>query len=188
MSALISGVKNFVSIANSFVRAFPFNQVKSANANGSVDCAFAAPDLPFSVACGAAEAATFSVGITFVFTPATVGAGVTPAALAATVDAVGLNEPGCEDAAAATGTAGELPLVSSSSTRFSSSSTRSRSQRSRSVNGAGASILAASLFAGADFVDGLLVSLSSASNRSGTMLAHSSAARRIGNSVPKYLY
>jgi len=43
---------------------------------------------------------------------------VTPAALAATVDAVGLNEPGCEDAAAAAGTAGELPLVSSSSTRF----------------------------------------------------------------------
>jgi len=34
-SALISGVKNFVSIGDSLVRALPVSQVKSANANGS---------------------------------------------------------------------------------------------------------------------------------------------------------
>src|SRR5258708_20820212 len=102
-------------------------QVKSANANGSVACTFAAPDLPFSVACGATEAATFSVGITFAFTPATVGAGVTPAALAATVDVAGLDEPGCEDAAPAARAAGELPVGSNSSTPFSSRFTRFRS-------------------------------------------------------------
>jgi len=90
--------------------------------------------------------------------------GGTPAALAATLDAVGLNEPGCENGAAVA-VAGELLLVSSSATRFSSCSTRSSSHRSRSVNGAGASILEASLFAGADFEGGLLESLSSASKR-----------------------
>src|SRR5260370_4417251 len=186
-SALISGVKNFVSVANSFVRAFPFSQVKSANANGSAFGTLAVSGLPFSAACGLTAARTFSAGITFELAPAAAGAGVTLTELAVTADVLGLNEPGCEDAAAAAGAAGELPLVSSCTTRFSSSSTRSRSQRSRSVNGAGASILAASLFAGADFEGGLLVSLSSASKRSGTMLAHSSVARRIGNSVPSCL-
>src|SRR5260221_8013078 len=38
MSALISGVKNFVSMAKSLVRALPFSQVKSANAKGSAFC------------------------------------------------------------------------------------------------------------------------------------------------------
>jgi len=34
------------------VRELPFNQVKSANAKGSAAGDFAAPGLPFSVACG----------------------------------------------------------------------------------------------------------------------------------------
>src|SRR5260370_23697131 len=51
-SARISGGKNFVSIGHSFVRALPFNQVKSANAKGSAGGVFAEPGLPFSVACG----------------------------------------------------------------------------------------------------------------------------------------
>src|SRR5260370_41495898 len=52
MSALISGVKNFVSIGDSLVRALPFSQVKSAKENGSGAGVLAAPDLPFSVASG----------------------------------------------------------------------------------------------------------------------------------------
>src|SRR3982074_391970 len=64
MSARISGVKNFVSIGDSFVRALPVSQVKSANANGSATGGFAAPDLPFSVAFRATAARTFSVGMT----------------------------------------------------------------------------------------------------------------------------
>src|ERR1700722_2486112 len=46
MSARISGVKNFVSIGESFVRAFPFSQVQSAYANGSAGAAFVAPWVP----------------------------------------------------------------------------------------------------------------------------------------------
>src|SRR6266576_3649859 len=106
--------------------------------------------------------------------------GETTAGLAATLDVVGLNEPGRENGAAAVAAAGELLLVSSSATRFSSCSTRSSSHRSRSVNGADASNFGASLFAGAGFAAsafaaGLLVSFSSASKRLGTMMAHSNA-------------
>src|SRR5580704_17418040 len=40
MSALISGVKNFVSMGDSLVRALPVSHVKSANANGSAFAGF----------------------------------------------------------------------------------------------------------------------------------------------------
>src|SRR5260370_22346963 len=74
---------------------------------------FAAPDLPFSRACGLTEARAFSAGMTFAMASVVVGAGGTPAALAATLDAVGLNEPGCANGAAVA-VAGEFLLVSSS--------------------------------------------------------------------------
>src|SRR5712692_7250911 len=109
-SARISGVKNLVSIGDSFVRALPVSQVKSANANGSVAGAFAAPDLPFSVACGVPEATTFSAGMTLAFASAAVGAGATPAAIATAAEALGLSEPGCEDDAAPAGAADTLLL------------------------------------------------------------------------------
>src|SRR5260370_4742370 len=141
-SARISGVKNFVSIGDSLVRALPFNQVKSANANGSAFGTLAVSGLPFSVACGLTEARIFSVGMTFELAPAADGAGVTPAALAGTVDVLRLSEPGCEDAAAAAGAAGELPLVSRSTTRVSSSSTGARHKRCGSVTGRVAPICA----------------------------------------------
>src|ERR1700722_2048806 len=54
MSARISGVKNFVSIGESFVRAFPFSQVQSAYANGSAGAAFVAPWVPTAAAAGSA--------------------------------------------------------------------------------------------------------------------------------------
>src|ERR1700722_9293637 len=66
MSARISGVKNFVSIGESFVRAFPFSQVQSAYAHVSavpaaeteVDSAefvtFAALSVPAGSCTGAA--------------------------------------------------------------------------------------------------------------------------------------
>ena len=50
------------------MRAFPFNQVKSANENGSSTGAFAAPappGFPFSVACGPIDAITRSLEIAF---------------------------------------------------------------------------------------------------------------------------
>ena len=92
------------------MRALPVSQVKSANANGSVAGAFAAPDLPFAVACGVPEAPAVSAGMTFAFATAAVGAGVTPAALVTAAEAAGLSEPGCENGAAAVAGAGELYL------------------------------------------------------------------------------
>src|SRR6267143_854880 len=140
MSARISGVKNFVSIGDSFVRALPFNQVKSANANGSVAGGFTAPLFPFSAACGPSTA-------TRSLESASECAGVAPEVrlglAAPTADAVAFAEAGCAGDASPAGSVVGLPLDSRSATRFSSCSTRSSSQRSRSVNGAGASIFAA---------------------------------------------
>src|SRR6266849_9243057 len=187
MSALISGVKNFVSIANSFVRALPFSQVKSAKAKGSAFAPLAAPDLPFSVACALTEATTLSAGMTFELASAAAGDDVALAVLPTAAAAVGLTGPGCDEGGAAAVAVGELFLVSSSATRFSSCSMRSSIQRSRSVNGAGASILGASLLAGAVFAGGLVVSLSSASKRIGTTPTHSNVARSICISLPSCL-
>src|SRR6202035_248681 len=50
-SALISGVKNFVSSGTSFVRGLPLSQVKSAKANGCAFSGFTVPVACFSVAC-----------------------------------------------------------------------------------------------------------------------------------------
>ena len=50
MSARISGVKNFVSIGESLVRAFPFSQVQSANANGSAFFGVAGTCVPMATA------------------------------------------------------------------------------------------------------------------------------------------
>src|SRR5580704_906600 len=61
MSARISGVKNFVSIGESFVRAFPFSQVQSAYANGSAGAVFVAPWVPTAAAGSAVPAAETEV-------------------------------------------------------------------------------------------------------------------------------
>src|ERR1700704_6805550 len=97
MSARISGVKNFVSIGDSFVRALPVSQVKSANAKGSAAGDFAAPDLPFSVACALTEATSFSAGMTFELASAAAGDGVALAVLPTAAGAVGLSEPRCDE-------------------------------------------------------------------------------------------
>src|SRR5258708_10828515 len=142
---MIYGVKRLVEEGVYLVRELPFSPVKSANAKGSDFPGLAAPDLPFSVACGP-TAATRSLERESEF------AGVAPAAIpgvaAATSDAVGLAEESCAADASAAGDVEALPLDSRSATRFSSSSTRSSSQRSRSVNGAGASTFAATRLAG----------------------------------------
>src|SRR5258708_16808112 len=133
MSARISGVKTFVSIGDSFVRALPFNQVKSANANGSVADVFTAPDLPFSVACGptAARARSPETETGFAeFVPGKVLG-------AAAVDAAGLGELSSAVGDPGTGAVVELSLDSTSAKRFSSFSTPSSTHRSRSLNGAG---------------------------------------------------
>ena len=170
-------VKNFVSIGDSLVRALPVTQVKPANAKGSVASGFACSICSFQWFARRQKRRHCSTGMTFGLASAAEEDGETTAGLAVTVAVVELNESGCEDGAAPGATAGEFLLVSSSATRFSSSSTRSSSHPSRSVDGAGASILGATLSDGAVFAGGLLVSLSSASKRFGTMLAHSSAAR-----------
>src|SRR5713101_10188672 len=109
MSARISGVKNFVSIGDSFVRALPFNQVKSANANGSVGGVFAAPLFPFSVACGPSTATRlFEIGSEL----AGFGPGVILESSAATADVARFAEAGCAADASAAGAAAGLPLDS----------------------------------------------------------------------------
>src|SRR4029077_16806558 len=146
----ISGVKKLVAYGVSLVRELPFSHVKSAKANGSAVCGFAAPDLPFSVACGGptgggvALATTVETGAPPLFgVTALTSVGAELASLRA-ADVAGTLPAGCPVADA-------LLLVSSSATRCSHSSMRSSSNRSRSVSGAGASILgglvlAASLF------------------------------------------
>src|SRR5882762_6523378 len=158
MSARISGVKNFVSIGDSFVRALPVSQVKSANANGSVLADLVWAEVPG----GATEATPFSTGKTLELAPF----------VAATVETFVL------PVAAAEATA-RLHFDSSSATRFSSCSMRSSIQRSRSVSGIGESG-----FARADFADGLLVSLSSASERNGMTMVQRIAAKSRRNFLP----
>ena len=184
MSARISGVKNVVSIGDSLVRALPVSHVKSANAKGSAAGDFGTPALPFSVAWGLTAARTFSAGMTFVIAPVPVGASL---AAATAAEAIGSSELGCGEGAAAAAAAGELFLLSSSATRFSSCSMRSSIQRSRSVKGAGASTLEASLFGGADFGRGLLDSLSSACRQFEKMPTDSNAVRKIRDSLPLWL-
>src|SRR6267142_6638160 len=106
MSALISGVKNFVSIAKSLVRALPFSQVKSANAKGSAFCGGAA------LACSC----------DFVTAAATVGLAAV-AATGATLGAFaedGCAGVGCAAAVSAAFASAGLLFASSSATRFSS--------------------------------------------------------------------
>src|SRR5262249_42216086 len=127
-------------IANSFVRGFPFSQVKSANANGS---AFT----------GLAEAACSCLDDLSNVAFACGDVGEAPDA-ASTLVAAGLGKDATAGAGAAVwaaasiGTAADeaLFLASSSVTRFSSSSMRSSSQRSRSVIGIGALDKATAVF------------------------------------------
>src|SRR5260370_7732686 len=115
MSARISGVKNFVFIGDSFVRALPFNQVKAANANGSVGGVFAAPLFPFSVACGPSTA-------TRLLESASEGAGVAPETrlelAAPAADGVAFAEACCAGGASPTGSVLWLPFTPSSATPF----------------------------------------------------------------------
>src|SRR5258708_9138168 len=174
MSARISGVKNFVSMGDSFVRALPFNQVKSANANGSVAGVFAAPLFPLSVACGPSTA-------TRSLERESECAGVAPETrlgLAAPTDAVAFAEAACAADASPAGSVVALPLDSRSETRFSSCSTRSSSHRSRSVNGAGASI-----FAAAAGLTGGSPLPSSANATTGTALPQNTAANMSDTSL-----
>src|SRR5260370_39883340 len=124
MSARISGVKNFVFIGDSFVRALPFNQVKAANANGSVGGVFAAPLFPFSVACGPSTA-------TRLLESASECAGVAPETrlelAAPAADGVAFAEAGCAGDASPAGTVVGLTLDSEAATGFSKCSTRSSS-------------------------------------------------------------
>src|SRR5580692_2171011 len=81
MSALISGVKNFVSMGDSLVRALPVSHVKSANANGS---AFAGFVETLSWVPGAADTAAGGVALvtspleTVPPTPGGAVSGITP--------------------------------------------------------------------------------------------------------------
>src|SRR5260370_11770821 len=105
MSARISGVKNFVSIGDSCGRGLPFNQVKSANANGSVAGVFAAPLFPFSVACGPSTATR---SLESEFELASVGRGMILELAAAATDVAVFAEGGCA-ADTSPGTAAGLP-------------------------------------------------------------------------------
>src|SRR5229473_5818075 len=175
MSARISGVKNFVSIGDSFVRALPFNQVKSANANGSVAGVFAAPLFPFSVACGPSTATR---SLESEFELASVGRGMILELAAVTAEVAVFAEGGCAADASVAGAAAGLPLDSRSATRFSSCSTRSRSHRSRSVNpGAGASGLIGAALEGV-----WAFPSSSAVKRPGATLLDKATARKIHRS------
>src|SRR6202043_2565665 len=107
--------KKLVAYGVSLVRELPFSQVKSANAKGSVFPGLAAPDLPFSVACGPA-AATRSCDTESEF--AGVAPGVTLGAAAATSDAPPVAEDSCAADASAEGDGLELSLDSRSATRF----------------------------------------------------------------------
>src|SRR6266481_2042924 len=109
-SARISGVKNFVSIGDSFVRALPFNQVKSANAKGSAGGVFAEPGLPFSVACGPSASTR---ALEREPDPAGGGVAVIFELAAATTGAAVVAEGGCA-ADAFAGAAAGLPLASRS--------------------------------------------------------------------------
>jgi len=53
-------------MGDSFVRALPFSQVKSANANGSLAGFLAVPEFPSWIACAVTEAMSFSAEMTFV--------------------------------------------------------------------------------------------------------------------------
>jgi len=171
MSALISGVKNFVSMANSLVRALPFSQVKSANAKGSAFCGRAA------LACSC----------DFVTAAATAGL----ATVAATGAALGaFAEMVVPELVARRRFPPPSPLLDSLRFQFGDAlfellhaiehPTLALGQRR------GDSILEASLFAGADFAaDG--ESLSSASRRFEKMTANSNAAKRICSSFPTCL-
>ena len=91
-------------------------------------------------------------------------------------DIDGFDEAGCNGETSVANATGVLLLDSSSATRFSSRSMRSSIQRSRPVSGAGESG-----FAGTDFVGGLLVSLSSASEQNGMTAVQSVAAKSSRN-------
>src|SRR4029077_7950620 len=143
--------------------------VKSAKAKGSALAVLAAPDLPFSVACAVPSATVLSAGIIFVLATAAGAADVAPVGKD-DVDRFG--EVGCGGEISVAGVTGELLLDSSSATCFSSCSMRSSIQRSRSVSGAGESG-----FADTDFGGGLLISLSSASERNGMTVVQSIAAK-----------
>src|SRR5258708_23265315 len=115
-------------MGDSLVRELPFSHVKSANAKGSAFPGLAAPDLPFSVACGP-TAATRSLEGDSLF--ADVAPGAILAVAAAPMDVGALTAPGVGAAAFAARDALRLPLDSPSAARFSLCSTRSRRQRSR---------------------------------------------------------
>jgi len=172
-----SGVKNFVSIGDSFVRALPLSHVKSAKAKGSVAGAFATPDLPFSVACGPTAARKRSPETDTEF-PEVVPGKILGAG-AVTGDAAGLGELSSAVGDPGTGAVVELSLDSTSAKRFSSCSTRSSSHRSRSVNGAGASIFVAV----AGLAEGSPLSSSLANATTGTALPQDTATNMSGTSL-----
>src|SRR5215472_1384137 len=202
MSARTSGVKNFVSIAKSLVRAFPLSQVKSANAKGSVFAGGAAPrSCLVERVADELEAATLAA--VSVASPRVADAGpllaATPAAEAvAAGPATSSARAGCTAAACAAGASAGvaafgLPFASSSATRFSSCSTRSSSQRSRSVNpGCGASILLLAGFAAADLAESVFdgAGLSSAvpSSAANRVFGRAAKQRKTAQSTHKILF
>jgi len=128
--------------------------------------------LPFSRACGLTEARAFSAGMTFAMA-SVVGAGGTPAALAATLDAVGLNERAVENGAAVA-SGGECSWFRVPRRAFSSCSTRSSSHRS-APSTERVLHLGALLFAGADFEADCSNLCHRPAKRFGTLLAQASA-------------
>jgi len=102
----------------------------------------------------------------------TAAAGAADVAPVGKDDADRFGEVACGVELSVAGITGELLLDSSSATRFSSCSMRSSIQRSRSVSGAGESG-----FANTDFGGGLVISLSSASERNGITAVQSIIAK-----------
>src|SRR5262252_5960767 len=116
-SARISGVKNFVSSGTSLVRAFPFSQVKSANANGSAFAGFPpTASCLVEIVAGELAEATLIAEVTSPRGPAFGAAGLGANATS--------TEPVCGATCAVELSAGAagfgLLLASNSATRFSS--------------------------------------------------------------------
>src|SRR5882762_7062941 len=82
MSALISGVKNFVSSGTSFVRGLPFSHVKLAKAKGCAFSGFTVPVAFIAIACGSTLAA-----VAVLVTPGDAGSGEAALGMAIRVEA-----------------------------------------------------------------------------------------------------
>src|SRR5258708_34131662 len=108
-------------MGDSLVRELPFSHVKSANAKGSAFPGLAAPDLPFSVACGP-TAATRSLEGDSGF--ADVAPGAILGLAAAAMDVGALTAPGGGADASAAGDSPGLPSAPRPAPRFSMSSPR----------------------------------------------------------------